>query len=309
MSAPAGACVICGADATSTMHAADYITGQTFDVRRCLSCGFGSTEPLPASMDVFYPPRYRQYNAATAGVLKALYAWRVRGWARRLRGPGRAFELGCGDGWMLAALRDRGWRVIGSERSLEGARAAATRNHVTTFVGDLDALGTIPRFRAVILFQVLEHLTDPLTVLQRGAAVLEPGGSLLVGVPNYASWQARLFGAAWFHLDVPRHNHHFTPEALTRAMEHAGLRVVSTRFTSFEHDPYGWIQSILNRLGFKQNLLTKWLMGAPDPDATTGRIAVMLALSAVLAIPSVLLAVCSWRAGAGATMEMRAVKV
>jgi SAM-dependent methyltransferase len=209
---------------------------------------------------------------------------------------------------MLAALRDRGWTVFGSERTFDGARAAAIRNHVTTFVGDFDALGPGPRFRAVILFQVLEHLTDPLSVLRRGAAVLEPGGSMLVAVPNFASWQARLFGPAWFHLDVPRHHHHFSPAALKRALEGAGLRVVSTRFASFEHDPYGWIQSILNRLGFKQNLLTKWLMGSGDSDATPATIVAMLVIGAVLALPSVLLAMCSWAAGAGATMEMRAVK-
>jgi SAM-dependent methyltransferase len=259
-------------------------------------------------MDAFYPARYRKYGAMTAAALRRIYRWRVHGWSRRFAAPGRALEVGCGDGWMLAALRDNGWHVIGSERAIDSARAAAALNRVATFVGDLEAVSAGPRFQLVLLFQVLEHLADPLVALRRGAGVLEPNGMLLVAVPNFASWQARFFGPSWFHLDVPRHLHHFSPQALTQAMELVGLKVVAVRFASFEHDPFGWIQSALNALGFKQNLLTKWLMGTAGDEATPIALGAMLTIGAVLLVPSVVLAMLSWMARAGATMELWAVK-
>jgi len=130
---------------------------------------------------------------------------------------------------------------------------------------------------------------------------------MIVAVPNFSSWQARLFGPSWFHLDVPRHRHHFSPTSLAAAFEKVGLRVVRTRFVSPEHDPYGWVQSALNRLGFRQNQLTRLLMGM-DPDGIGLRSLPMLVIGGLLIIPSLLLSLCSWLLGGGAIMEMWAVK-
>lgn len=301
-------CPICGARQRDAGEARDYITGERFPVRRCDGCGFGQTVGLPASLDRFYPRRYRRYAGLTLAALRWLYAVKVRSWSRRLGRPGRALELGCGDGWMLAALRGTGWRVLGNERSLDGARAARDTNAIQTFVGGLDALRAGPRFTLVVLFQVLEHLLDPLPTLRHASALLAPGGTMVVAVPNSASWQARLFGRSWFHLDVPRHVNHFSPESLRRAYAQAGLRVVRVRFVSVEHDPYGWIQSALNALGFPQNLLTKWLMGMDDAAATPLRLAAMVVISAVLVVPAVAIALLSWAAGRGALVEVWGVK-
>lgn len=330
----AGLCAICGSATSPWIEdAVDYITGKQFAVRRCSRCGLAATEPQPSSMDQYYPARYRHYSGATLRMLTLLYRWRARGWMRWLgrRGPqrgtraevprpgshrgsragvprrGTALEVGCGNGWMLGALRDRGWRVLGSERSINGARAARAVNQVPVFVGDLSSLRP-SAFDLIIFFQVLEHLSEPLPALQRSAELLADGGVLIVAVPNFASWQARLFGRSWFHLDVPRHQHHFSPHALRCALEKLGLRVIRTRFVSFEHDPYGWVQSSLNRMGFKQNLLTKSLMGMPQPEASLPTMAAMLAVTALLIVPSIILAMCSWAAGSGAVMEMWAAK-
>jgi SAM-dependent methyltransferase len=38
--------------------------------------------------------------------------------------PGRALDIGCGPGWLLARLRARGWQVVGTERDADSARFA-----------------------------------------------------------------------------------------------------------------------------------------------------------------------------------------
>jgi len=302
---------LCGACGSRTLevwleHAFDYITGAEFSVRRCVQCGLGHTEPEPASMDRFYPARYRQYGGLTLKALRALYGRRVSGWLRHLPRTGRACEVGCGEGWMLRALRDRGWRVVGSERSVAGARAAVAANGIPMFVGDLRALGPA-RFDLVILFQVLEHLSDPFSALRDGAYLLAPSGVLVVAVPNAASWQARIFGRFWFHLDVPRHLQHFSPDALSRALQNVGLTVVRTRVVSPEHDPYGVLQSWLNWLGFRQNLLTRLLMGMAV-DVPLATVTLMMATAAVLFIPSIMISLAGWLLGSGAILEMWAAK-
>ena len=286
----------------------DYITGERFRVRRCASCEIAMTEPRPESVERFYPARYRCYAAPLLGALKTLYGWRARGWVKRLGASGVALEIGCGDGWMLRALREHGWRVLGNERSVESGVFAHSVNKLPLFVGDLDALRPVPSFDAIILFQVLEHLPDPLSTLLRCSRLLKPGGHVIVAVPNFSSWQARVFGRAWFHLDVPRHLYHFSPRSLSYALNRAGLDIVRTRFVSLEHDPYGWLQSFLNRLGFAPNLLTKVLMGIAGREASALQVATMAAVSAPVGILSLALAVGSWLARSGAIVEVWAVK-
>jgi SAM-dependent methyltransferase len=172
----------------------------------------------------------------------------------------RVLEIGCGGGWMLGALREQGRWVVGTERSLEAARPAR-ENGSLVFVGDLTALSPRASFDVIVLFHVLEHLEDPRAALAACAAHLAAGGRIVVGVPNRASWQARAFGSAWFHLDVPRHVVHFSPRSLDRAFAAVGLRRVRTSYVSPEHDPYGWLQSALDRLGFPQGALTHRMMG------------------------------------------------
>jgi hypothetical protein len=49
---------------------------------------------------------------------------------------------------------------------------------------------------------------------------------VVVAVPNFGSRQARRFGDAWFHLDLPRHRTHFTPRGLDLVLRESGFDAV-----------------------------------------------------------------------------------
>lgn len=304
-------CRLCGASegVIRFERVGDYITGDEFQIRQCVQCGLEATWPRPSSLARFYPVAYRRFGGATVRILRLLYRINVHGWLRRLPRTGRALELGCGAGWMLAALRDRGWRVFGSERAVDGARVGAAANQIPVFVGEPDALSSAPGFDLIILFHVLEHLATPLETLRQSAGILSADGTIVVAVPNRASWQARVFGPSWFHFDVPRHQHHFSPKTLAAALESVGLRVTHTRFVSFEHDPYGWVQSALNAMGFRQNLLTRMIMGMDTPGAGLTTVVPMVVLAGLLAVPALVIALGSWACGSGALVQMWAVPV
>ena len=285
----------------------DYVTGDSFAIVQCHVCGFGVTEPLPGSLDRYYPTRYRRFNALAARVLHGLYLRRVDGWLRRLPPTGLALEVGAGTGWMLRALRERGWRALGNERSLEAALAARAAAGVPIFVGDLGAVRPAPALDLVIMFHVLEHLADPLAELRAVARRLRPGGALVLGLPNIASWQARLAGRHWMHLDVPRHLCHFTPDSIERALAVSGYRMTRIDFRSYEHDPFGWVQSTLDRLGFEHGLLIKQLTGMKRRSGALTTLAALV-LAVPLGVVGLVAALASWRAGAGAVMEVWAVR-
>ena len=286
----------------------DYVTGERFQLLQCRRCDFAMTDPVPMSLDRYYPPRYRRFNAVAAFVLRRLYLRRVDGWLARIPKSGVALELGSGTGWMLRALRERGWLAVGSERTVTVAVAAREGAGVPMFVGDLDAIRDAPVLDLVIMFHVLEHLADPVAALHALARRVKPGGTLILGIPNIASWQARAVGSRWMHLDAPRHLCHFSPDAIERALHASGFRMAHLDFRSFEHDPFGWVQGGLDRLGFEQGLLLKLL--ARMPERRSGPLATLAAV--VLAVPlgvlGLALAMASWRAGAGAVMEVWAVR-
>jgi SAM-dependent methyltransferase len=100
---------------------------------------------------------------------------------------------------------------------------------------------------AVSLWHVLEHVDHPRESLGRIAGWLRPGGVLLVGVPNLASVQARVGGATWYHLDVPRHRTHFTAAGIETLIRECGLRPLRSRHVLAEHNPFGMWQSVVNR--------------------------------------------------------------
>jgi hypothetical protein len=73
------------------------------------------------------------------------------------------------------------------------------------------------------MFHVLEHLTDPRLCLKSVRGLLQPGGILILQVPNISSIQARLFGNFWYGLDVPRHVVNYTSKALGFLLRDAGF--------------------------------------------------------------------------------------
>jgi len=296
-------CAVCGAADLRRRYdrTEDYITGDRFEIWHCPQCDAARTLPVPADLGKYYPTLYRRYRPLVQAVLAALYRRRAAHWARLFAAPGSVFEMGCGNGLMLDTLRRWGWQVLGSERTEAAAQIARDQFGLTVLAGGIEALAPDARFDLIVLNQVLEHLEDPSAIVAALAPRLKPGGRLVVNVPNFASWQARFGGPRWFHLDAPRHLHHFSLAALTALAERQGLAIDRASYVSPEHDPYGWVQSALNRLGGRPNRLTRLLMQLDGPDATN---LLHLALGGLIGAVAVPLSVASWVAGQGALIEV-----
>ena len=161
--------------------------------------------------------------------------------------PARLLDAGAGRGRFVAAARATGYEATAIEAEPARARAAASLYGVDVAAARIEQADVRPgSLDAISVWHVLEHLEEPGAALERAASWLRPGGVILVGVPNLASWQARLGGRRWFHLDLPRHRTHFTPAGLHTALRRAGLEPVATHHLLAEHNPFGMWQSLVN---------------------------------------------------------------
>lgn len=139
--------------------------------------------------------------------------------------PGdRLLDVGCATGFLLEEAKDRGWSPFGIERSAWAAELARrTFGAEAIHPGDLgDRPFSAGSFGAVTLVDVLEHLPGPAEALGRVAALVRPGGSVLVVTPSFASWSRRTLGRLWPHFKE-EHLWYFSPRALDALAARAGL--------------------------------------------------------------------------------------
>jgi 2-polyprenyl-3-methyl-5-hydroxy-6-metoxy-1,4-benzoquinol methylase len=243
-------CLLCGGDHWCPLIEAPDVTqggsGLWFAVVQCQRCGLCFTNPRPtrSSIDRFYPPEYapHQTRPPRAGTpwrqrLKQALPWgETESVSLPLHGKGRLLDFGCGGGSYLQRMHQQGWKVVGLDFS-----AAAVRR-VRQELGLPAVEGTLPcpelpsgSFDVITMWQVLEHVHDPMEALRDAHRLLVPGGRLVVAMPNIDSLTFRLFGAWWYSLDLPRHLTHFTPSTLYQMLDRAGFRVGPIRMIRHSH--------------------------------------------------------------------------
>ena len=149
------------------------------------------------------------------------YVWAVNALMRHFPQSARAvrvLDLACGVGYGSHILATAGYQVVGVDRSAEALRYAVDHyggEGVTYQAADAnDPLSWAGDFDAVVCFETLEHLEDPLPVLR---AMREAAPLLLVSVPNEDVFP---HGGK-----VKHHFRHYRPAELRALLEVAGYRV------------------------------------------------------------------------------------
>jgi len=262
-------CPVCrDPDPVAYARGRDLLFGRAhgiFALYRCQACGCIFQHPAPddSTLAEAYPRDYwwsegpRPESAVTRLLLRLERAYRefvaadhVRflDYCARKNGAGErlVLDIGCGSGTFLHIARSRGFVPHGMDTSARAVEIAGKQYGYPVRQGDIGSgVWGDCRFDFVTMFHVLEHLRDPRQGLRSAGALLKPGGTLVIQVPNIASIQARIFGRRWYGLDVPRHVINYSPRALSLVLEGTGLdfRLVS-RF-SLRDNPASIASSIV----------------------------------------------------------------
>jgi SAM-dependent methyltransferase len=112
---------------------------------------------------------------------------------------GRLLEIGCGNGHFLRAARDAGFQIQGMDVSAHSCKVANQRlGGEFVFCGNAENLQPPAEpYDVCALFDVIEHVRNPVKLLERVRAFLKPEGVLFLCTPSLDSWSARVMRKRW----------------------------------------------------------------------------------------------------------------
>lgn len=138
-------------------------------------------------------------------------------------------DIGCGPGYFLLYGKKRGWDCYGVDPSSVASKHAQDNGlNISNALFDKNDYHDM-KFDVIHMHNVLEHISNPIQLVNDATSLLKAGGILCVGVPNDFSpfqkilWKNLDFKPWW--LAPPHHINYFTPESLTKLIEKNKLNV------------------------------------------------------------------------------------
>lgn len=181
----------------------------------------------------------------------------------------RLLDVGCGDGEFLLLAEKRGFRVAGLEHSPGAATIARERGLADIHVGDLaDVEG---RFDVITLFDVAEHLEDPVSFFEKAQGTLNTGGFVYVETPRKSLFDTYM---TMLSLVTPLRNnrisqHHlqlFSDPSLQILFAKCGFDLVS--FSRYQSLSWANRSKYIQNLGVKSKLMIALLTRLADVAIT-----------------------------------------
>ncbi len=230
---------------TASHHGPVIVSVDGRDVIDCKACGFRHIDPLFSAEELksFYEKEF--YQSERADYFSRMeedrdwWMLRYRHYYELLEahaptghhGRLRLLDIGSGPGFFLDAGAARGWDVLGFEPSAVAADYCTARglSVVNDFFSAASAKGH-GLFDAIALSMVLEHVKDPIGLIEEARSLLAPGGLLLLISPNdfnplqMTLWEKLGFKPWWV---VPRHHlNYFSLASATAFVKARGFDVM-----------------------------------------------------------------------------------
>jgi len=193
--------------------------GMTGELHRCTNCGYIQCVDIK-NPDAFYfdleDPQYEDSRKS-----RLLQARKLLQLLPKPHRNSKFLDIGSGSGILVEEAIRQGFNAIGIEPSKWLHTQAVSRN-IPSVQGVFPSAKIQGDFSIITLVDVIEHVANPVTLLQNIATQLEPDGFLLVITPDVETLFPKILKHKWWHFRVA-HIGYFTKKNLCMALEKSGL--------------------------------------------------------------------------------------
>lgn len=198
------------------------------DIVQCTGCGIVRSLPNLTTGDIaeLYADTADEIYLDQEDARRELFAWAVDRLNAHPVPEKRLLEFGSHLGLFLDTARAGGWMARGIEPSAWAVQTGRKRFGVAIEQGRIEDVETpVDPYGAVAMFDMLEHVIDPIEALRAARRCLHDDGALLVSTINIDSIHGRIRKDHWPWFIRP-HLWYYTPETLLHHLDVAGFDAV-----------------------------------------------------------------------------------
>jgi len=217
-------CNYCGSDDIEKfMNIKDRFSNEIFQYNNCSSCGLIFLEKILSETEIlnYYPEFYEAYNVVGDQKLLEKKLQFIFSFCKKCSS---ILDVGCASGNFLKVAKKNGFRDVFGVELNSSMREIASHKGIEIIGSTLtDAYRTGRTFDVITLWDVFEHLPDPITSLELIFSMLNQNGLLFISIPNLNSFDRFLFGKSWIGWDAPRHFFLFDQKLLKELLNKCGF--------------------------------------------------------------------------------------
>ena len=193
--------------------------GVTLPIYRCMDCKFEFC-PEPVDLDSMY--NYMEDDSyIESSKSRSIQAKKIAKYSSKfIKDKSKILDIGCGSGLLVKEFKDLDYEAYGLEPS-KFLAGEAKKNNLSVYHGTLENYNFLDEFDLVTLIDVIEHVQNPVGLLNQIRNSLKEGGYLLIITPKRDSFFRFILGFKWWHYRIA-HVGYFSKSNLINFVRNAG---------------------------------------------------------------------------------------
>ena len=229
-------CIICNGKNLEAWAKLDYL-----EAKKCKDCGMISVNPHlnDEGLSKVYQDYFTHRLDEKELFEKRKIMYKIdHDWITKFINHGKMLDVGCSGGQFLSVFDPKKWKRQGVEIDKDAAEFAKTEYDIPVSIGYFPEISFEEKFDLIVIRGVIEHFSDPISVLKKCSEVLKPNGFLFItATPVGNSFAFDVYREKW-HLFTPlAHIHFFTVDLLSQVLKTFGMSLIDQHY-QYEETPY-----------------------------------------------------------------------